>query len=98
MSETGTQTENEAPAKRSRRQLQGVVVSDKMEKTIVVQVVRRYKHPRYKKYVQERSRYKVHDKDNSAREGDRVDIVETRPLSRGKRWSLREVLERAPIV
>ena len=97
MSDTATQ-DDKSEATRSRRRLQGTVVSDKMDKTIVVQVVRRYKHPRYKKYVQERTRYKVHDGENTARKGDRVEIIETRPLSREKRWALREVLERAPIV
>lgn len=89
----GTQT-----AERKRRTLLGVVVSDKMEKTIVVQVTRRYRHPRYKKYVQERLRYKAHDETNDARMGDKVRIVESRPLSRDKRWRLQTVLERAPIV
>ena len=81
-----------------RRILAGVVVSDKMEKTIVVQVTRRYRHPRYKKYVTERFRYKAHDETNDARMGDKVRIIESRPLSRQKRWQLEEVVERAPIV
>lgn len=81
-----------------RRVLQGVVVSDKMDKTVVVQVVRRYQHPRYLKYVRERSRYKAHDENNEAKMGDRVDIVESRPLSREKRWALQSIVERAPIV
>ncbi|TPV94124.1 MAG: 30S ribosomal protein S17 [Myxococcales bacterium FL481] len=99
MSEPGNNTEEAVAAvERRRRRLQGIVVSDKMDKTIVVQVTRRYRHPRYRKYVQERTRYKVHDEQNTARSGDRVEIIETRPLSREKRWSLRTVVERAPIV
>jgi len=91
-----TQDPNEpATASSRRRSLTGIVVSDKMQKTIVVQVSRRYRHPRYKKYVNERARYKAHDEQNTARIGDKVTIVESRPLSRDKRWSLSEVLERA---
>ncbi len=79
-----------------RRTLSGVVVSDKMDKTVVVQVTRRFRHPRYKKYVQELLRYKAHDEKNDARMGDKVRIVETRRLSKDKRWALQSVLERAP--
>ena len=85
-----TQTAN----KSKRRTLMGEVVSDKMDKTVVVQVIRRYRHPRYKKYIQERLRYKAHDADNTARTGDRVRIIEARPRSKDKRWALQEILER----
>jgi len=100
MSEEQTKVESNGSqtAERKRRTLLGVVVSDKMEKTIVVQVTRRYRHPRYKKYIQERLRYKAHDETNDARIGDKVRIVESRPLSRDKRWRLQTVLERAPVV
>lgn len=100
MSEEQTKAESNGSegADRKRRTLLGVVVSSKMEKTIVVQVTRRYRHPRYKKYIQERLRYKAHDETNDARPGDKVRIVESRPLSRDKRWRLQSVLERAPIV
>ena len=77
-----------------RRTLLGEVVSDKMDKTVVVQVTRRYRHPRYKKYVQERLRYKAHDETNDARVGDKVRIIESRPRSKDKRWSLQAILER----
>jgi len=98
MSETDTKTTADASttAERRRRVLMGFVVSNKMDKTIVVQVSRRYRHPRYKKYINERVRYKAHDETNTANVGDRVTIVESRPLSRDKRWRLKEVLERAP--
>lgn len=83
---------------RHRRFMQGIVVSDKMDKTIVVQVTRRYRHPKYKKYVNERVRYKAHDEQNTAKVGDKVRIIESRPLSRDKRWRLTSVLERAPVL
>lgn len=77
-----------------RRTMLGEVVSDKMDKTVVVQVTRRYKHPRYKKYIQERTRYKAHDENNDARVGDKVRIIESRPRSKDKRWSVQAILER----
>lgn len=73
----------------------GTVVSDKMEKTVVVAVENRFPHPIYQKTVSRTTRYKVHDEDNSCRVGDRVRIIETRPLSRTKRWKVTEVLDRA---
>jgi small subunit ribosomal protein S17 len=91
MSETQTET------KSRRRTLTGEVVSDKMDKTVVVQVIRRYRHPRYKKYVQERIRYKAHDETNDAKIGDKVRIIESRPRSKDKRWALQAVLERGVI-
>lgn len=73
----------------------GIVVSDKMDKTIVVQVERLVKHPVYKKYVRRRARYKAHDEGNTCKVGDKVMIEECRPLSREKRWGVRQVIERA---
>jgi small subunit ribosomal protein S17 len=73
----------------------GTVVSDKMEKTVVVAVENRFPHPIYQKTVSRTTRYKVHDEDNACRVGDRVRIIETRPLSRTKRWKVAEVLGRA---
>jgi len=81
-----------------RKSRTGTVVSDKMEKTIVVAVEKRVLHPVYKKYVKRKKRYKAHDPENTARIGDQVQIEETRPLSKGKRWKLKEVVRRAPIV
>ena len=78
-----------------RKAMVGMVVSDRMEKTRVVVVQRLVKHPLYQKYIRRRTRYKVHDEANSCRVGDRVMIVETRPLSREKRWRVKEILERA---
>lgn len=94
---TENAAEENVPTTR-RRVMMGQVVSDKMDKTIVVVVSRRYKHPRYKKYVNERTKYKAHDETNTARVGDMVRIVESRPLSREKRWRLQEVTERAPVL
>jgi small subunit ribosomal protein S17 len=82
-------------AKGIRKTMVGMVVSDRMEKTRVVVVQRLVKHPLYQKYIRRRSRYKVHDETNACRVGDRVLIIETRPLSREKRWRLKEILERA---
>lgn len=69
----------------------GTVVSDKMDKTVVVAVENRFPHPIYQKTVSRTKRYKVHDEDNSCKVGDRVRITETRPLSRTKRWTVAEV-------
>ena len=78
-----------------RRCVVGVVVSDKMQKTIVVQVDRQVRHSLYKKYVEKSRRYKAHDETNDAKMGDRVTLVESRPLSREKRWVLKSILRRA---
>jgi len=74
---------------------EGVVVSDKMDKTVVVSVSRLVKHPRYKKYVKQRKRYKAHDEENSCSVGDQVVIAETRPLSKDKRWRVQRIVEKA---
>ncbi len=74
---------------------EGVVVSEKMDKTVVVMVERLVQHAKYKKYLRRRTKVKAHDKQNRCRIGDRVLIAETRPLSRDKRWAVRAVLEKA---
>ena len=74
----------------------GTVVSDKMEKTVVVAVENRFPHPIYNKTVSRTTRYKVHDESNRCRVGDRVRITETRPLSRTKRWTVAEILSSLP--
>ncbi|MEQ8826132.1 MAG: 30S ribosomal protein S17 [Filomicrobium sp.] len=76
-----------------KRILQGVVVSDKSDKTVVVEVERRYTHPLFKKTVRRTKKYKAHDEANRCKVGDRVQIVETAPISKHKRWA---VLEQAP--
>ncbi len=79
-----------------RRQIVGEVVSDKMDKTITVRVDRRQQHPRYKKYLTRSTKFKAHDEEERAEEGDVVELEETRPISRSKRWRLVDVLEEAP--
>jgi len=78
-----------------RKEKVGIVVSDKMDKTIVVQIVRKAKHPLYGKTVKITKKYKAHDEENVAKIGDKVMITETRPLSKDKRWRLVEVVEAA---
>jgi small subunit ribosomal protein S17 len=82
-------------ARRARKVREGLVASSAMDKTLVVQVTERVRHPRYRKTVQRTKRFYVHDEANAAGVGDRVLVAETRPLSKLKRWRLVEVLERA---
>ncbi|MDR3134665.1 MAG: 30S ribosomal protein S17 [Deltaproteobacteria bacterium] len=84
----------EQQAIRSNQRVTGVVVSDKMDKTVVVAVNRMVKHPVYKKYIRRRSKFMAHDEQNSAHVGDTVEIVESRPLSRNKRWRLTKIVAR----
>ena len=81
--------------KKGKLVLQGVVASDKMDKTIVVEIMMRKLHPLYKKYVTRSKRFKAHDEANEAHIGDTVRVEECRPLSRDKRWRLIEIVERA---
>lgn len=87
------------PAKRvnRRRFLDGTVVSDKMNKTRVVQVRWTAKHAKYQKVVQKASKYKAHDEKNEAKTGDTVRIMETRPLSKDKRWVIMDILKKAVV-
>jgi small subunit ribosomal protein S17 len=78
-----------------RRRLVGVVVSDKMAKTIVVRVDRTIRHPLYQKVLRRGKNFKAHDEANSAHEGDLVQIVESRPLSATKRWKLEQIVRKA---
>jgi len=80
---------------RNRKTLVGTVVSNKMEKTIVVRIERRKLHPLYKKYITRSKKIKAHDKGNLCRIGDLVKVLESRPLSKEKRWRLLEILEKA---
>jgi small subunit ribosomal protein S17 len=85
----------EAMSQRGNRKTQvGVVVSDKMDKTVVVRVSHLVKHPVYNKYIKRSVKYKAHDEANSCKSGDRVLIVETRPLSKDKRWRVRQIIDR----
>jgi len=78
-----------------RKERIGIVSSNKMDKSIVVSEVKRMKHPMYGKFVLNTKKYVVHDEKNDCREGDKVRIMETRPLSKSKRWRLVEIIERA---
>lgn len=81
------------PVRNSRKTRIGIVTSDKMNKTIVVQVEQLVKHKLYKKYINRRSKFKAHDEKNECKIGDRVKIMETRPLSKEKCWRLVKILE-----
>jgi small subunit ribosomal protein S17 len=90
---TAQSTEHEA----YKRKLIGRVASNKMDKTIVVEVVRYKMDQMYKKYVKVRKRYQAHDETNECKIGDRVEIIEHRPISKNKRWKLSSIIERAPV-
>lgn len=78
-----------------RKTREGIVVSDKMDKTVVVSVVEKYKHPLYKKTVTRIKKFKAHDENNECGIGDRVEITETRPISKDKRWRVSKIVEKA---
>jgi small subunit ribosomal protein S17 len=78
----------------NRKNQVGIVVSDKMEKTVVVKVSHLVKHSEYNKYIKRSVKFKAHDEANECKIGDRVQIVETRPLSKDKRWSVKQILDR----
>lgn len=80
-----------------RKVREGVVSSDKMEKTVVVAVTRSFRHPLYKRTMRRTTTFKAHDEKNECKVGDRVRIVETRPMSATKRWRLLEIVERAKL-
>jgi small subunit ribosomal protein S17 len=94
MAET-QQANAQAVTRTSRKTRVGVVVSDKMDKTVVVSIERRVQHPVYGKMIRRTKRLKAHDENNDAKKGDTVRIMETRPLSKDKRWRLVEIVERA---
>ena len=89
-------TEFETSTERSARKVrEGVVVSDKMDKTVTVAVIERVRHPKYAKFVMRTKKLYAHDEANDANVGDKVRVMETRPMSKQKRWRVVEVLERA---
>jgi small subunit ribosomal protein S17 len=95
MSTAAVQSANTEEARGNRKRVVGVVVSDKMNKTRVVAVTTQYKHPKYGKYLKRTQKFHTHDEANDSKTGDKVLIIETRPLSKTKRWRLMQVLERA---
>lgn len=92
---TGTASGADAPTRGARKTREGLVVGDKMDKTVVVAVEDRFKHPLYGKVVRRTSKLKAHDEANAAGVGDRVLLMETRPLSATKRWRVVEIIEKA---
>jgi small subunit ribosomal protein S17 len=88
-------SENEASERTSRKVREGLVVSDKMDKTAVVAVIDRVRHAKYNKFVLRTKRLYAHDEANDVHVGDKVRVMETRPLSKNKRWRITDVLERA---
>ena len=96
---TGSSPQTDAadrrPSRAKRKQREGVVVSSAMDKTVVVAVVERVRHPKYNKFVLQTKRLYAHDEANDVNVGDKVRVMETRPLSKTKRWRVAEVLERA---
>ncbi len=89
------QATSKAARENARKVREGVVVSDKMDKTAVVETIDRVRHRRYAKTVQRNKKLHVHDEENTLNVGDRVRVQETRPMSKNKRWRLVEILERA---
>ncbi|MDA0371881.1 MAG: 30S ribosomal protein S17 [Actinomycetota bacterium] len=85
----------EGSERKVRKVRDGIVISSKMDRTLVVAVVERVRHPKYNKFVMRTKKLYAHDEANDAREGDKVRVMETRPLSKTKRWRLVEVVERA---
>ncbi|MAX09960.1 MAG: 30S ribosomal protein S17 [Candidatus Marinimicrobia bacterium] len=81
----------------SRKNLKGIVLDSKMDKTAIVEVARRVPHPVYKKYITKSKRYYAHDAENQANPGDKVVIVESRPISKMKRWFLKEITEKSKV-
>jgi small subunit ribosomal protein S17 len=92
---TDVATEDSELARGYRKVREGLVVSDKMDKTVVVEVEDRVKHPKYGKVIRRTKKYKAHDGENACGVGDRVLLMETRPLSATKRWRVAQILEKA---
>jgi small subunit ribosomal protein S17 len=95
MAESMTTDQTATPTRSARKVRLGIVVSDKMQKTVVVRLERRFPHPRYGKMVTRSTKVKAHDEKNDAKTGDTVRIMETRPLSKDKRWRVVEIVDRA---
>jgi small subunit ribosomal protein S17 len=88
----------EANAETKRRKMTGVVVKDKMDKTVVIEVEKFLKHPKYHKYLKTKKRYKAHDEQNECSIGDKVLIIESRPLSKEKRWVVKEIVKKEELM
>jgi small subunit ribosomal protein S17 len=90
-----TQTQTAEAERGHRRRMTGVVTSDKMDKTVVVVVTRRVRETKFGKYLVKKSKYKAHSENNGAKVGDKVQLIESRPLSKEKRWRVEKLLEKA---
>lgn len=88
----------EAKVETNRKKMTGVVVKDKMDKTVVIEVEKFLKHPKYHKYLKRKKRYKAHDDKSQCNVGDRVIIVESRPLSKEKRWVVKGIIEKEKLM
>ncbi len=88
-------TETKQEVGRTVKERQGTVIKTKMQKTVVVEVTRRVRHPKYLKFMNQRCRYMAHDESNACKVGDQVVLEETRPLSKNKRWRVKEIVQRA---
>ena len=88
----------EAKVETHRRKMTGVVVKDKMDKTVVIEVEKFLKHPKYHKYLRTKKRYKAHDEKNECRVGDKVMIMESRPLSKEKRWVVKDIVRKDELI
>ncbi|MDA1081054.1 MAG: 30S ribosomal protein S17 [Gemmatimonadetes bacterium] len=95
MAETTSGTSSGRVERHARKGRTGVVISDKMQKTVVVEIERRVPHPLYGKMITRTTRLKAHDEENAAKTGDTVRVMETRPMSKDKRWRVVEIVERA---
>ncbi len=95
MADTDNPNDKEVPDRKNRKTREGLVVSNKMDKTAVVAVVERVRHAKYGKFMMRTKKLYAHDETNDVNIGDRVSVMETRPLSKNKRWRVVEVLERA---
>jgi len=84
--------------RKMRKTMTGTVVSNKMDKTVVVAIENYRRHPMYKKTIKRTKKYKAHDEENTCNTGDKVKIMETRPLSKEKRWRIVKIIEKAPLV
>ena len=90
-----SEAENTSTERTTRKVREGIVSSNKMDRTVVIEVVERVRHPKYNKFVMRTKKLYAHDEANDANVGDRVRVMETRPLSKMKRWRVIEILERA---
>jgi small subunit ribosomal protein S17 len=88
----------EAKVETKRKKMTGVVVKDKMDKTVVIEVEKFLKHPKYHKYLKTKKRYKAHDEKSECNIGDKVLIVESRPLSKEKRWVVKEIIKKEELM